>query len=107
MSGIIKCFNNECTAYTTKEVNNCGKPITRITECPQAVVCYDQDIKPARYYARILIDPSCQCGRKKNDNMGLCFICFDSLSPEVKRGLYKKVGHGFEQAYESALKELK
>jgi len=109
MGGIIKCFNNSCNAFDRKEVNNCCKPLTRIRECPDALVCYDDAIKPGRYYQRILNEPACQCGRRKSVGMPLCFTCFDELPHELKKGLYKKPGQGgiFEQAYEQALKELK
>lgn len=107
MPGIIKCFNNECTAYTTKEVNNCCKPLTRITECPEALVCYDDAIKPNRYYQRVLKDPLCICGRVKRSGMSFCYQCFDELPYLMKRELYKKPGYGFEQAYEQAVKELR
>lgn len=107
MSGIIKCFNNYCVAFDTKEVDNCCKPLTKIQECADSLVCYDDAIKPSRYYIRILSDKSCQCRREKKVGIAFCFTCWRSLSLGAQKAVYRKLGNGFEQAYETALKELK
>jgi hypothetical protein len=39
--------------------------------------------------------------------MPFCFTCFDELPHDIKKGLYKKPGQGFEAAYEQAIKVLK
>lgn len=60
-----------------------------------------------KFYKQVLASNECQCGEKKKPGWALCWSCFQSLPQEVKKGLYQKVGAGFEQAYELAIVELK
>jgi hypothetical protein len=108
MAGIIKCYNNSCPAFNADEVNNCNKPLTKsnIQKCPEGKIQGDRDPKPASYYGRILILPECACGKPKKRGMAFCYNCFIELPKLEKSLLYKRVGQGFEQAYESAIRYL-
>jgi hypothetical protein len=108
MTGIIKCYNNSCMAFNEREVNNCNKPLTKsnIQACPEGIIQGDQDEKPARYYAHLLLLPECACGKPKKRGMAFCYRCFMELPKYEKGQLYLKVGQGFEAAYENARRYL-
>lgn len=44
----------------------------------------------------------CVCGAKKVPMQSLCRACFYSLPKGAQNALYRKVGQGYEKAYESA-----
>jgi len=44
----------------------------------------------------------CQCGSKKQRGMAFCYRCWMQLPEDARRGLYSKVGNGFEAAYNAA-----
>lgn len=112
--GIIKCFNTECRDFTRSEVNNCSRPLTRILECPEAIVRHE---KPRAYerpdsrdpgerdrawYAKELRSNECACGKTKKPGYVFCVNCFYSLPKEKQDDLYLKMGEGYEEAREKA-----
>lgn len=44
----------------------------------------------------------CLCGREKRRKMAFCGLCFNLLPDRMQDDLYKRVGAGFEAAYEAA-----
>jgi hypothetical protein len=48
----------------------------------------------------------CRCDRRKKKGMSFCSTCYHRLPLEIKRNLYQKAGHGYEEAYDTAIKHL-
>jgi hypothetical protein len=47
------------------------------------------------------------CGGVKKSNQSLCFRDFRSLEQDMQRKLWRRVGAGYEEAFEAALEFLK
>lgn len=48
----------------------------------------------------------CACGRVKEERQSFCRGCYSLLTPNMRRRLYDKIGAGYEEAYEGALRYL-
>lgn len=48
----------------------------------------------------------CRCGRVKKPGQTFCRQCYAVLSKDQGRALYRRVGAGYEQAYEAAVRAL-
>lgn len=44
----------------------------------------------------------CRCGQPKQAGNTFCYGCYSSLSPERKVALCRRIGRGYEPAYERA-----
>jgi hypothetical protein len=55
---------------------------------------------------RELAGNRCRCGKFKVSGHSFCGSCFLSLPPLTRKSLYRKLGHGYEEAYEEASKYL-
>jgi hypothetical protein len=49
---------------------------------------------------------TCRCGREKDRMKSFCLPCFMRLPRYLRTALYKRIGTGYETAYESAVKIL-
>lgn len=58
------------------------------------------------FYMKALKSDECLCERYKHPGYAFCWRCYKSLPVEMQRALYKKIGNGFEAAYEEAVKFL-
>lgn len=56
-----------------------------------------------KFYAGVLKGEECQCGRPKKRGRAVCTGCYYALEPHMQRALYRKIGNGFEEAYEEAV----
>lgn len=63
--------------------------------------------EPLKFYITVLKSDGCVCGRYKRENLALCFKCYNRLPKDIQIGLWKKLGNGFEENYEQAVKYLK
>lgn len=54
-----------------------------------------------------LHSPRCQCGAPKVRRVPFCGQCYDRLTDDLRRGLWPKIGRGFEAGYEAALEFLR
>ena len=52
----------------------------------------------AAFYARELASNECQCGARKKRGW--------AFSQDMQQALYARIGNGYEEAYEEAVKEL-
>jgi hypothetical protein len=59
--------------------------------------------KDVRFYARELRSEECQCLRRKKSGHSLCWRCYSRLPAELRGRLYRRIGDGYEQAYEEAV----
>lgn len=50
-----------------------------------------------------LKDTNCACGRPKVAKQAFCPTCYRSLPADTRQGLYQRVGHGYEGAYDAAV----
>jgi hypothetical protein len=48
----------------------------------------------------------CHCGRPKTPGHSFCAECYKSLPREMQTALYKRVGTGYEEAYDAATRVL-
>jgi hypothetical protein len=88
--------------YAIGRKNTCDKALRR--EDRMATAEREQIIEA--FYAKELKSDQCQCGRTKKPGRSLCFPCFRDLPVEMQEDLYKKIGSGYEEAYEAAVKWL-
>lgn len=44
----------------------------------------------------------CRCGNIKKPDMTLCGFCYRTLPRDLQNALYKRMGHGYENAYAAA-----
>lgn len=58
------------------------------------------------FYVRELKGEGCQCGASKKSGYSFCWSCFKSLPEEMRKSLYRKLGKGYEQAYDAAIVHL-
>jgi len=49
---------------------------------------------------------TCRCGKKKVSMQTLCRKDYMSLPPGMRQALYRRVGAGYEEAYEAACEYL-
>lgn len=65
-----------------------------------------QATQDRRFYAATLKSDECQCDAYKQPGFAFCFKCYRRLPQEMQRALYRKIGAGFEAAYEEAYRHL-
>ena len=53
-----------------------------------------------------LLGEQCRCGSKKRRTSTFCKPCYLSLPEEVRSGLKKRLGEGYEDAYQMACRML-
>lgn len=49
-----------------------------------------------------LLGSVCRCGSAKTPRQTFCGSCYRSLSYRLRRPLYKRIGEGYEAAYQEA-----
>ena len=59
-----------------------------------------------RNYFKNLMSETCACSKGKAKRKSFCFHCYRQLPRKMQRALYKRIGLGYEQAYEAALEYL-
>lgn len=62
--------------------------------------------KDTKFYLDVIKSEECQCGKSKRIGTAFCYLCYSNLPKDMKDDLWKKIGNGFEEAYEEAHKEL-
>lgn len=55
----------------------------------------------------ILKNNQCACGAGKLPRNAFCRDCFYTLPPTIRKALYVRIGVGFEQSYELAVRTLR
>lgn len=63
-------------------------------------------VKDYMFYIDVLKSEECQCDREKRKKFALCFKCYQKLPSYKQSGLWRKIGNGFEEAYDSAVEYL-
>ena len=49
----------------------------------------------------------CHCKRRKKARVTFCTHCYYGLPSRLRRGLYRTIGRGYEEAYDAAVSYLK
>jgi len=62
--------------------------------------------KGLKFYIDELMSDECACGRPKWPKRSFCYRCYVRLPADMRRDLYKRIGDGYEAAYEEAVKWL-
>ena len=104
LNGVIKCFNGQCGFFALDEPDQCRRPLTKIKECPDAVV--KRAGKSQHWYFSELMSNQCACGKTKKPRKSFCYGCFKSLPIDMQNRLYRRLGEGYEAAYDEAVKYL-
>jgi len=56
---------------------------------------------------RELSGTKCRCGRTKKANNTFCNKCYFKLPDDMRFALYRRLGSGYEEAYDAAVQELR
>lgn len=105
--GVVKCFNRECHYHDIEMVDNCSHPIVERSKCKDAVLRKEDDRRGGNnHYLRDLMSNECLCGKTKKKGHSFCYEDFKALPQDLKNDLYSRMGDGYEQAYDAAVKWL-
>lgn len=55
---------------------------------------------------RDLAGDTCQCGTAKSRNNSFCIHCWRRLPEKLKKGLYRRLGQGYEEGFLAAREYL-
>jgi len=58
------------------------------------------------FYVDVLDSNGCACGDTKKPGKAFCRRCYKELPYRMQEALYNRIGQGFEEAYEAAVKWL-
>lgn len=50
---------------------------------------------------------TCACGRPKSPGHSFCRACYGALPQDARQALWSSLGHGYEEAYQVALGDLR
>lgn len=53
-------------------------------------------------YFKELRGTRCRCGMFKGPGKSFCWLCWKRLPPEFRCALYKRIGEGYERAFDAA-----
>jgi len=62
--------------------------------------------KDWKFYYDELMSDECACGNPKQPSRSFCYRCYMALPGDMRRDLWKRLGEGYEEAYEAAVKYL-
>jgi hypothetical protein len=62
--------------------------------------------KTMREYFNELMSEECYCGRAKRPQYSFCYTCYKRLPRHLQLDLYSRMGAGYGEAYEAAVKYL-
>ena len=102
--GVIKCFNRKCHYYDIEEADNCSHSFVEILKCSDGII--KKDGYSQSFYLKELRSNECFCGKSKKRGYSFCTGDYLALPGDIQRALYKRIGEGYEQAYEEAVKWL-
>ena len=74
--------------------------------CKDSIV---KNIKTNKYknsYLNALYSNECVCGNNKKPKKSFCYQCYKKLPRDLQIDLYSRMGDGYEQAYDAAIKYL-
>ena len=54
-----------------------------------------------------LVSKQCHCGSPKASGKSHCRTCYFRLPPQLQKSLYRRLGEGYEEAYNESLEVLR
>lgn len=60
-----------------------------------------------KFYIQELRGEECACGAWKKSGFAFCFACYHALPFDIRDELWNRMGDGYEEAYDIAIKWLK
>lgn len=63
-------------------------------------------IKDWEWYFNELMSKRCACGKRKYPRRSFCYADYTALPLELRRALWRRIGSGYEEAYEEAHRYL-
>lgn len=103
---VIKCFNSKCTYYDREQLDNCSHPFIERLKCGEAILRHEDTRRHKNPYLAALLSNECHCGETKRGNYSLCYGCYSKLPRDLRLRLYRRMGEGYEEAYDEAVKFL-
>jgi hypothetical protein len=104
MNIVLKCWNKECSYFDPDQVDQCSHPTVVRSQCYMAVL--KPEGRSKNWYHKELLSNECACGKSKQPRRSFCWHDFKSLPRDLQKALYRRIGHGYEEAYEEAHKYL-
>ena len=104
--GIIKCMNTDCHFHDREKLDNCAHAFMKIKLCTDGIV---KDVEIKKYqnsYISALYSNECMCGNHKKIKKPFCYQCYENLPRDLQIDLYSRMGCGYKQAYDAAVKYL-
>jgi len=62
--------------------------------------------KDLEWYIKELDSEQCLCERSKARGKSFCYRCYKALPRDMQRDLYRRIGEGYEEAFEAAVRYL-
>lgn len=59
-----------------------------------------------KWYLKELRSNECLCGYYKKPGKSFCYRCYSRLPQDMQRSLYQRIGNGYEEALDEAVKYL-
>ena len=101
------CDNRKCHHWNEEEPDYCKSPLYgEISQCEKAIPKDKPTLKEAGFYIRELRSNQCQCEAPKKPGNSFCYSCYTDLPLDMRSALYRKLGSGYEDAYDAAVKYL-
>jgi len=63
-------------------------------------------VSDKKFYWQELQSDECLCGRYKKPGRSFCYRCYHELPEDMRRALYQRIGNGYEEALDDAVKYL-
>ena len=60
-------------------------------------------IDDKKFYLDVLKGDECWCQKYKRPRAAVCWSCWKRLPKDLQRDLYRRMGAGFEEAYDAAV----
>jgi len=104
--GIIKCMNTACRFFDREKLDNCAHAFMQIKLCKDSLINHVEIKKYQNSYLSALYSNECVCGNTKKTKKSFCYSCYKKLPRDLQTDLYSRMGAGYEQAYDAAVKYL-
>ena len=63
-------------------------------------------VSDKKFYWQELQSEECLCGWGKKPGRSFCYRCYNRLPEHMRRDLYLRIGNGYEEALDEAVKYL-
>lgn len=102
----FECLNRRCEYWETEREGHCSPGAMYSEACSIRFIREKTGECPIPYYIYMKNSEVCSCGRKKLSGKPFCFKCTVKLPRDIRAHLGCRIGDGFEEAFDSALRAL-